>query len=282
MFFRSRLAAMFRVIGVAVQLILIVLASGVAAAAGQASSAIAQEFKVEGRPDSVPPAALVVLKRDSSSTIELASSGKEQRLIGVASDNSAIELSEGQPGIKVVTSGLVTTLVSDINGQVRAGDKITVSPIEGVGMKATESGIVAGTIQTDLSAVQTESRTITDNNGRARTVNIGLAPLQVAVSFYSVADGSDSFMPSFLQSVADNIAGRNVPAMRVLAATVVLLIVVASIAALLYGAVRSSIISIGRNPLSEVAVRRGLFQVALTSLGVLLFAGIAIYLILAL
>lgn len=278
MHFRSRQTALLRLFGITLALLMPLF--GVASAAGQANSAIAQEFKVEG--GTVTPAALVVLKNRSSNTIELSGIGKEQRLVGVVSDKAAIELSEGDTGVQVVTSGLANALVSDINGTVRTGDKITTSPIEGVGMKATESGVVIGTVQADLTSVENDKRTVTDKAGNAQSVNIGIVPLQVGVAFYSVSDGKESYVPSFLQAIADNIAGRNVSAMRVLVAAIVLLLVVASIASLLYGAVRSSIISIGRNPLSEVAVRKGLFQVALTSFGVLLFAGIAIYLILAL
>jgi hypothetical protein len=49
---------------------------------------------------------------------------------------------------------------------------------------------------------------------------------------------------------------------------------------LLYSAVRSSIISIGRNPLSEQAVHKSLFEVGLAIVGVLIFTVIVIYLIL--
>ena len=41
--------------------------------------------------------------------------------------------------VQVITNGAALTLVSDINGEVRTGDPLTASPIEGVAMKATES-----------------------------------------------------------------------------------------------------------------------------------------------
>jgi hypothetical protein len=49
---------------------------------------------------------------------------------------------------------------------------------------------------------------------------------------------------------------------------------------LLYSAVKSSIISIGRNPLSEKAVQKSIFQIGFTVLGILLLTLITIYLIL--
>jgi len=66
----------------------------------------------------------------------------------------------------------------------------------------------------------------------------------------------------------------------VLLAVIVLLLAFISIAVLLYSAVKSSIISIGRNPLSEGAVRKSLLQVGLTIIGILLITLITIYLIL--
>jgi len=63
-------------------------------------------------------------------------------------------------------------------------------------------------------------------------------------------------------------------------AALLVLFLFAAVIILLYSAVRSSIISIGRNPLSENAVRKGLLEVGLTVVGVLAFTVIVIYLIL--
>jgi hypothetical protein len=54
-----------------------------------------------------------------------------------------------------------------------------------------------------------------------------------------------------------------------------------SITVLLYGAVRNSIIAIGRNPLSRSSVLKGLLQVGLISVIILGAAGGAMYLVIA-
>lgn len=258
--------------------IAVLLTLAIATASAQGNSSIAQGFKTNS--NDITAAAIVSLEKKNTNTIQLGSMGNAGRLVGVVSDKPLIELSGGVSGIQVVTSGLTLALVSDINGQVVNGDKVTASPIEGVGMKATESTTVVGTAQGNLSTVDTEARSVTRSDGAKQTVHIGLLPLQVGVAYYTVATQESPFVPGFLQSLANQVSGRNVSPVRVLIAALILLLLFISITVLLYSAVRSSIISIGRNPLSETAVRKSLLEVSLTVVGVLLFATLVIYLVL--
>jgi hypothetical protein len=245
----------------------------------QGNSSISQGFQTTN--NNISSAALVGIQKDSSNAIELSATSNKDRMVGVVGDKPLIELSGGGSGVQVVTSGLTLALVSDINGKVVNGDKITASPIEGIGMKATESSMVVGTAQGDLSGVETETREVKTKGGTKQKVHIGLLPVQVSVAYYSVPEGAGaSFVPSFLQDLANSVSGRNVSPVRVLVAALILLLLFVSITVLLYSAVRSSIISIGRNPLSESAVRKSLLEVGLTVGAVLLFATLVIYLVL--
>jgi len=244
----------------------------------QGNSSISQEFKTKD--NNVSSAALVGIEKDSSNTIELSNMDDTDKLLGVVGAKPLIELSGGASGVQVVTSGLTLALVSDINGKVVNGDRVTASPIEGVGMKATSSSVIVGIAQGDLASVSTEKRTITTKDGKKQTVNIGLLPVQVGVAYYTVDDGKASYVPAFLQELANNVSGRNVSPVRVLVAALILLLLFICITVLLYSAVRSSIISIGRNPLSESAVRKSLVEVGLTVAAVLVFAILIIYLVL--
>jgi hypothetical protein len=244
----------------------------------QGNSAIAQEFK--SADDGITVAALVGIEEGNTNSIELSNAEKADKLVGVVSNNPLIELSDGGSGVQVVTSGLTMALVSDINGTIENGDKVTASPIEGVGMKTTESAVVVGTAQGDLGSVETESRDVTTKDGKKKAVKIGLVPVQVSVAYYTIPEETSPFVPGFLQELANSVSGRNVSPVRVLVAALVLMLVFVSVTVLIYSAVRSSIISIGRNPLSESAVRKSLFQVGLTVFGVLLFSTLIIYLVL--
>lgn len=249
---------------------------GMSSLSAQGASSIAQGFETED--PGIVSGALVSLKTGSANTVELATIKNTDRLLGVAGQDSLIELSSGAGSVQVVTTGEAAVLVSDINGTVKAGDKITTSPIAGVGMKALTSTVVIGTAQANLST--TETREITDKSGKKQTVKIGPVSIQVDKVFYEAPQDQNSFVPPVLQDFANNLAGRPVSPVRVMVAGFLMVSVFITVIVLLYSSVRSSIISIGRNPLSQSAVRRSLLQVGLTVLGVMAFTVIVIYFIL--
>lgn len=252
---------------------------GAPASVAQGNSAISQQFQTNDL--AVTPASLVSLVKDTSNTVELSSVEGVDRLTGVVNNQPLIQLSEGDGGIQVVTSGLTLALVSDMDGEVMAGDKITASPIEGVGMRADESTTVVGVAQSNLADVEQETRKLKDISGKEVEVHIGLVPVQVGVAFFNQEeDKKNTFVPEFMQNLANVVSGKNVSPVRVLIAALVLLLLFVSITVLLYSSVRSSIISIGRNPLSEAAVRKSLLQVGLTVFGMLVFAVAIIYAVL--
>jgi hypothetical protein len=244
----------------------------------QGASSIAQSFKTQDK--GVVSGALVSLKPKTANTVELSTSANIDRLLGVVGENSLIELSDGSGTLQVTTSGQAATLVSDINGDVKTGDKITASPIAGVGMKALTSTLVIGTAQANLSSVDTETRTVTDKKGGKKTVKIGALPLQVDKVFYEVEQDQNSYVPPVLQDFANNLAGRAVSPIRIILSSFLVVFVFVAVTVLIYSSVRSSIISIGRNPLSESAVHKSLLQVGLTVFGVMAFTVIVVYLVL--
>jgi hypothetical protein len=243
----------------------------------QGVSSIAQGFQTSDA--SVVSGALVSLK-DTPNTVELATPGNSQAIIGIAGSKSLIELSSGTGSVQVVTNGTTEALVSDINGKVKTGDRIAASPIAGVGMKATDSGVVVGTAQADLVNVTNSNETITDKKGKKVIVKIGSIPVQVDKVFYQAPTDTNSFLPPVLSDFASSIAGHQVSPIRIVAAALLIALLFVAVTILLYSSVHSSIISIGRNPLSEQAVHKSLLEVGLTIVGVLVFTIIVVYLIL--
>lgn len=263
-------------LGLAVAVFILIL--GMSSLSVQGASSIAQGFKTDD--PGIVSGALVSLKDKTANTVELSTAENVDRILGVAGEDSLIELTNGVGTVKVVTTGEAAVLVSDINGEVRTGDKITASPIAGVGMRALTSTLVIGTAQANLSDAQTETRTITDKNGKKQTVNIGAVSVQVDKVFYEAPQDQNSFVPPVLQDFANNLAGRPVSPIRVMVAGFLIAFVFATVVVLLYSSIRSSIISIGRNPLSESAVHKSLLQVGITVFGVMAFTVIVVYLIL--
>lgn len=247
------------------------------AANNQQNTAVSRGFTASGK--DVVQGALVETTADESNSVELATPQAASRLAGVVSKTTLVELSNSKKNeAQVILSGTAVALVSDINGSIRAGDKITASPIDGVGMLAAEDTQIVGTAQSGFNTRTAKSQPVSDRNGKRHTVHIGSIPLQVGVSYY-VAPTSQ-FLPPFLQNLANTISGRPVSGARILLSGVLLLLAFGSIFALIYTSVKAGIISLGRNPLAANAIQRGLVGVAVTVLLVVAFALVGIYLIL--
>lgn len=240
--------------------------------------AISQNFQASG--DNLTAGTLVSLTAGSPNTVEPSTSTRVADIVGVVADSPLIELGEEMGSAQVVTSGVTHALVSNINGDIESGDKITASPITGVGMKVSEPTLIMGTAQASLESVEASTRTITDRDGNEQSVKVGLVPLDVSVTFYAATATQQELVPPFVQDIAETIAGKPVSPVKVIASILVLLLALISVMVLLYSSVRSSIISIGRNPLSEKAVHKSLIEVGIVVIGILLLTSITIYLIL--
>ena len=258
---------------------LLVVWPTLASAATNNTAAISQGFLVQGE---VTPGTIVSFTKDKeSSTVGTANTDNVDRLVGVIGGKQLVELAGNDNQTQVVTNGSILTFVSNINGDIKIGDKITASPLSGVGMKAIEATRIVGTAQQDFSdAVQVTDQNVTDADGKPQTVKIGLLQVQVGVTHYQPVEANKSFLPEPIQRFAETVVGRSVDPIRVLVALAILFAGFGGVAILLYSSVRSSIISIGRNPLAAKAVHRSLIEVGLTTFGVLLLTVITVYLVL--
>ena len=253
-----------------------------ASAAFAASGAIAQSYTTHD--GGVSPGALVSFSTSSADEVVLASRSNALALAGVATDQPLVELSSGgSNGVQVAVGGTAEALVSDANGPIKVGDRITASPVAGIGMKATAAGQVVGIAQANLSSVQTVTRSFVDTTGKQIDVHVGRLAIAVNAAYYAGSTSQGvlaSFVPSFLQSIANTLTGKQVSPLRVLLGTMVLIFGFAAVMVMLYVSVKSGVISIGRNPLAQQALRRGLIDVIIAAFGVLLISGVVVYVIL--
>jgi hypothetical protein len=246
----------------------------------QAVGAVAQAFKTTD--GSLSAGTLVTQKLGSANVVEKATSDRAPQLLGVTADRPLIALGGGASQTQVVVSGLTPALVSDINGPVKIGDKVTASPIEGVGMKAVVSTEIVGTAESNLSDSTLTTESITDHSGKTTQVKIGTVNIQVNVSYYVAPHSKlDEIVPTFLVNVGSSIAGKDVSPLRVLVGFFSLLAGFVIAGVMLQAGVRSGIISLGRNPLASGILRRSLVDVLVTSLGLVAITVTAFYLILA-
>ncbi len=230
--------------------------------------------------DKVSVGSIVSLQKSSTDHVIASGSDTVDGVIGVVinADSALLSLSSGGANqVQVATSGIVQVLVSDVNGPINAGDHITASPLAGIGMRASNNVRIVGVAQSSLSGGS--KQTYKDQFGKEQTVTVSEIPIVVNVSYY-YKDESKSLIPIALQNVANALAGRSVSTLPIVISAAIFVIMLVVVVGIIYTMVRSSIISVGRNPMSQSAVYRDLIQ--LSGLVILILAAgvVAIFMVL--
>lgn len=212
---------------------------------------------------SVPQGSIVSLDSTRSDYVEAANTSNGSRVFGVAvvSDESLLAVDPNQNLTQVATSGSANTLVSTVNGDIKVGDKIAVSPFDGVGMKSAAGDHIIGLAQTDFSSSSSgaTSMSVTDKNGKKSTIEVGFIRLNIAVGTDTTEAGNAQL--SSLQKFAKALTGHTISTARIIVALVIAVVSFICLVVLIYASIYGSIISIGRNPLAKFAVFRTLGSV---------------------
>ncbi|MBP9668225.1 hypothetical protein KBD70_00580 [Candidatus Saccharibacteria bacterium] len=226
----------------------------------------------------IPLGSLVALDGDSADKVIPADPDSVKNLIGVTiNDSTPLVLTSGNSNSALVaTSGIAPTLVSNLNGEIELGDQITASPIAGVGMKATTNTKVIGVAQSQVSSKKTETVNV---NGKDEEIEIGEIRLLVSVG-YHYQEPEKTLIPLALQNIANAMAGKKVDPLPIIISLIIFIVTMIIVISLVYSIVRSSIISVGRNPLAQSAVYRNAIQMSVLVLAIIAVATIAIYLVL--
>jgi hypothetical protein len=232
--------------------------------------------------DKVSLGSIVSLQNNSSDQVSAATSSNPNGILGVVINdgNSLISFTSNQANqIQVATAGVVQVLVSNINGNISQGDQITVSPINGVGMKATNSTKVVGIAQTSLSSNNSSTQSYTDKSGHKHSVLLGEVPLLVNVSYY-YKQPDKTLIPSAIQNISNALAGKPVNPLPIIISMGIFILTLIIVVSIVYSMIHSSIISVGRNPMSQSAIYRDLIQLSALVVGILGVAVVSIYMIL--
>lgn len=266
-------------------IIVIVLGMSVLVSADSATpaGAISQSYLTSST--NIGQGVIVSLASASSDQVVPATTSNVSELVGVAAEKPLLQLSNtSKSSVQIVTGGTTNVLVSDANGPVAVGDKITVSPISGIGMKAAGSAYIVGTAQKALATTKTVKEQIETKTGQFTTVDVGQLPVAINVVYYAVGSSSgslSSFVPSYFQNLANSLAGKSVSPLRVLLAMFALVVGFLTVALMLNTGIRSSLISLGRNPLAKSALRRGLIDTVVAAMGVVAVISVLVVAILA-
>lgn len=242
--------------------------------AGASSANISKSYQAA---EAIANGSIVSLDFKRSDYVAPANTVNAARLIGVVlpSNDSLLAVNPTDSGVQVATSGSVNAVVSTLNGDIRVGDSVAVSPFNGVGMKAGDGDRVIGLAQTDFNRGTNGARlqTIQDKNGKPTEVAVGYLRLNIAI-------GTNNPSQSSIQRLGRSITGRSMPAYRLIISGIIALLALTAVVTLIYAAIYGSIISVGRNPLAKYAIFRATSSVIAMAILTALMAGIAIYFLL--
>lgn len=233
--------------------------------------------------DQIPVGSIVSLKSGATDQVVPSLNNNVDGLFGVVIDsgNSLLSISNSNniSQVQVATGGSLQVLVSDINGEVRKGDHITASPIAGVGMKATDNVRIVGIAQDDLTIKNGNQQTYNTASGKKQSLLVGPIPVLVNVSYY-FKEPDKTLVPSAIQNMANALAGKNVSSLPIIISMAIFVIMIIVVSSIIYAMIRNSIISVGRNPMSQSAIYRDLIQLSVLVIVILAVGIAAIYLVL--
>jgi hypothetical protein len=228
---------------------------------------------------------IVQLKKDTTDKVEPVTQKTMDKFLGVVVDANDAPVTISGDGNKtfVATTGQYDMLVSSQNGPIAVGEYVTVSALDGIGMKvgSAEPYIVGRAIDAfDGKANAISSAKVKDTDGNEITVNISRIKVDVGIGKNPFQKAAEANVPDALRKAARAISGKEVSAVRIYAGIMVFLVTAIIASILVYGAVRSAVISIGRNPLSKKSILRSMFQVALVSFIIFISGLFGVYLLL--
>lgn len=226
------------------------------AGANAASANLSRSYRTTQK---IPKGSLVSLDAKKSDFVELANRDNGTRVLGlaVASNDSLLAVNASASKVQVAINGTATALVSTFNGAIKVGDKVAVSPFNGIGMKAENGSHYVGLAQTAFSdkSPGASRQEVKDTSGKAKTVYLGYTRVALDVGVNNTSSGNSQ---TVLQRFARSFTGKAVSNVRIILSLVVTIVALIILITLIYGAIYGSIIAVGRNPLAKHAIFRSI------------------------
>jgi hypothetical protein len=246
-----------------------------------ASPAISHSYIANGP---IYSGSLVSLDPKHGNVVDPANNSNSKRLIGVAVANgrSLLAIDSSSSTIQVATSGTVDALVTTINGNVKVGNQISVSPFNGIGVKAMSGLNVIGLAETSLSNSTSGITKLTavDKQGKDQSIGVGYVKVEISVGAGDDSASNGGAQINSLQKLIKGFTGKTVPTARVVSSLAIAFVALLSLVVLIYSSIYGSVIAIGRNPLAKHVLFRALgiiFGLVVVLAGI---AGTAIYFLL--
>ena len=249
-------------------ILLMVAAFGRQAMAAQAL--VAQGYGTDGV---IQNGMIVRLDPTNSSKVMTMDLSHMNKMLGVivSGNESALTIGQSTSGQEVYVSntGQHDVLVSSQNGSISIGDYITISSLAGIGMKADPNeaevlGQAAGNFNANSNSLSNVQLNI--GSGQKQTVSIGLIPVTINIEKNPLFNQGSHGIPSILSNITKYATNKSVSATRVYLGMLCVLAGMVVTITLIYSAIKSSFISIGRNPLAKKAIMLNLIRVLIISI----------------
>lgn len=222
------------------------------------------------------PGYLVALVKGSQDTVEAVPKDGSDRIYGVVIDPSEAPLTlnrQVSDQVFVATTGNYKVLVSTERGKVRAGDYLSISSENGIAANATNSQKTI--IGQALEAFDGKKNVITSaNNVAIGKITVNIDPRRNPIA------ANDVFVPGFLKTVGQAVAGKPVTAQRIYLSLIFLIAAVSLATTLLWASVRGGMIAMGRNPLNRGHILNSMFKVVTAAVMIFLIGLFGVYLLL--
>ena len=226
---------------------------------------------------------LVTTKEDDETKVTALTDKNAEKMKGVIVDQneSPVTITSDDRKNFVAASGTYQVLVTNENGPIKQGDFLSISSLAGIAMKADQSqqyvvGRASGDFEGGGDALGT-------SDAAGKKVQFGRINVDLGVTRNPLAKNPEKDkIPDAIQRLSNSIADKPVSNVRIFIGLAILVVASIISGVMLYSGTRSSLISIGRNPLSKGTIFKGLVQVVLMSLIIFITGLFGVYLILKL
>lgn len=229
---------------------------------------------------------IVRLTPKDAKKVEALKEANAQDMLGIVVSSTTAPLSIADPAASqtyVATFGKYNVLVSSQNGDIESGDYITISAIDGVGMKAdVEQQMILGKALNRFSLKDAESVVeVSDAAGNKRKVGLKRIAVDISVSRNPNYSGDvTAGVPQVLSRAAQLVTKKPVTALRIYACLGILALSLAVSGMIIYSGVRTGMTAVGRNPLAKASIIRNMVAISLMAIVIVLIGVIAVYLLL--
>ena len=226
---------------------------------------------------------IVSLSQDNPETVELSTISNSEYLIGVVNEtsNNVVTYAKGSQGFKISVSlaGETEVFVNNANGQIKKGDFVGASWLEGVGMKAITSDKqkLLGVALNDFDLESANEYGEIDTPDGKMSVKVGT----ITVRLFEKEGSEDLLLKKGgFEGFLTNLAGKEISFAKIMAGSIIFLMSVVVAGFFASSSIRGSFISIGRNPMASSSIYRNLLHVTMVSVIVIVIGTSLSYVVL--